>query len=301
MITYFKRTVRGRKMAASDMFSVGSWISAINPSDEEINYLAERFGLNEQNLRSGLDKNEIPRVEFEEEATYIIVKVISKGELLPDTILIAISGDFILTLSGRRPSFVKRIFDRNIKIITTQRRNTLIKFLLMINEDFEKETFETIRIVNAKKGEMKEIGEKELKTLLQQEEKLNALVNSYNYARVVYDKLLKKIEFFEEDQEIMEDLIIESEQGLDLCKSSLRTISNIRNYQTVLLSTKTNRTITILTIVTIFFSVSTAIFGFYGMNVALPFEEAPFVYAYIAFFSILAGLLISAYFLRSSR
>jgi len=91
------------------------------------------------------------------------------------------------------------------------------------------------------------------------------------------------------DKDIIEDLIVDSEEGLNLCKSSLKTISNIRNYYNIMMSTRINRTITVLTLFTIFLSVFTAVSGFYGMNVALPFQNVPFISIYIFVFSLFLG------------
>ncbi len=88
---------------------------------------------------------------------------------------------------------------------------------------------------------------------------------------LIYERLFKRVRFFGDDKEIMEDLAIDSNQGLNLCKSSLKTISNLRNYQTILLSNKMNKTITILMIFTMFLGISTTVSGLYGMNIPLPF------------------------------
>ena len=138
-----------------------------------------------------------------------------------------------------------------------------------------------------------------MRTLLQQEEKLNSFTSSYYYTERIYNKLLKKIKFFENDKTILEDLIIELEEGLNLCKSSLNTISNIRNYHSILLSNKMNRTITILTIFTIFFSMSMTIFGFFGMNIELSFKDNANMHIYLIVIVMTIGLSMSTYFWKT--
>ncbi len=298
MITYYKRTLNDRKLKIIDKFSKGCWINVVNPTNEELDFLTNEFKLDKENLLSGLDKNEVPRVEFDDNEIYIIVKILSGKEEFLDTCLILITDKFILTLSSSEPLFVRSVFENKIKITTTQKLKTLIKFLSMINDRFERETIRIVKIVNAKKSSTKEIREKDLRILLQQEEKLNNLISSYYHTSLIYERLLKKVKFFEEDKGIMEDLIIDSNQGLNLCKSSLKTISNLRNYQTILLSNKMNRTITILTIFTIFLGISTAVSGFYGMNVLLPFQDNPHIALYLVSVMFLAGISLLVYFFR---
>ena len=120
--------------------------------------------------------------------------------------------------------------------------------------------------------------------MLEQEDTLNDFVSSYYYINLLYERIIRKIKFFEQDKEILEDLIVEANQGFNLCKSSLKTISNIRSYYDILLSNKLNNIITILTIFTILISFPAAISGIYGMNIILPLQKNPFTFRYILIF-----------------
>ncbi len=299
MITYYKKSLKDRATGKLENFQVGCWIDVVNPTGEEIEFLTEKFELDKQNLISGLDKNEVPRVEFDDGKVYILVKLISSSEQLLSTCLLLITDKFVLTLSSAEPQFVKSIFEKKARLITTQKLKVLIKFLSMINKEFEKETIKIVKIVNAKKNSTRKMREKDLNILLQQEEKLSYFISSYHYTTLIYERLLKKIKFSEEDKEIMEDLIIDSNQGLNLCKSSLKTISNLRNYHMIILSNKLNRTITMLTIFMAFLGVSTTITGFYGMNVSLPFQNNPDVFLYIIASILVVGIVLIIYFLKS--
>jgi len=291
MITYYKKTVRERELIKLKRFETGCWINVINPTEEEINFLVRKFGIDKQNIFSGLDEDEVPRVEFERDKIYIIVKTIYPRRPYLQTLLILLANNFILTLSKIQPDFIIEILSER-KITTTQKYKTMIIFLSKINKEFEREIIKTVRLVNALAASSKKIKEREIYTLLEHEEKLNFYISSYHYKKPIYEKLIKKLNFYEEDKDIVEDLIIDSEEGLNLCKSSLKTISNIRSYYDVMMSTRMNRTITILTLFTIFLSVFTAISGFYGMNVVLPFQNVPFISIYIFAFSLLLGAII---------
>jgi len=289
MITYYRRSLKDREIKRLKNFQRGCWINVINPTNEEIDFLAQNFKLNKQNLLSGLDENEVPRIEFEKDNVYIIVKTPYSERPYLQTILILLTNNFILTLSKIQPDFIANMSTRLTKIVTTQKYKTLIIFLSKINKEFENETIKTVKIVNALATSSRKIKEKDIYTLLKQEEKLNFYVSSYHYEKPIYEKLIRKLNFYEEDKDIIEDLIVDSEEGLNLCKSSLKTISNIRNYYNIMMSTRINRTITVLTLFTIFLSVFTAVSGFYGMNVALPFQNVPFISIYIFVFSLFLG------------
>ena len=282
MINYLKRTIKDKSIRNISGMEIGSWVSVSNPCPEEIEYLVKKFKLDKRNLESGLDQNEVPHLDFVDNDIYFFAKNIplrEKKEI--ETYLIVVTKNFILTLSKTKPSFMERILEGRIDFITTQKLKCLIKLFSLINDSFEKLTNDVVMTVQAGKKSNRGLKEKELNTLLEQEGLLNSLVSSYYYMNQLYEKAVRKIKFFEQDKEILEDLITESTQGLNLCKSSLTSISNIRNYYVVFLSNRLNKIITILTVFTVIITIPAAISGLYGMNVLLPFSESRFVFYYL--------------------
>ena len=284
MINYFKRTIQDKFTKKISKLGIGSWINTVNPSLEEIDYLVRKLKLDRRNLESGLDQNEIPRLDFVGKDTYVFTKTIPQTKTREiETYLIVISESFILTLSRTEPAFVKKILKGKIRLITTQKLKCLIELFSLIDDNFQKVTIDVVKGVQGKKKLKTDLKEKELNSLLGEEDMLNNLVSSYYHMNLLYERIERKIKFFEQDKEIIEDLITEATQGFNLCKSSLKTISNIRNYYVVLLSNKLNKVITILTVFTVFITLPAAISGIYGMNVALPFEKDSFAFYYILF------------------
>lgn len=281
MITYFKRTIRDTEMKSIPSLEKGCWINVVDPTEQEINYLTDEFKMDKQNLISGMDQNELPRADFVEGNVYIFVKTITPSFKTLDTYLIVISENFILTLSKEEPSFVKNILDNKTEFITTQKLKCLIRIFSIIDRSFEKSTIDIVKIVNATKIQASRLKEKDVTNLIHQEDILNNMVSSYYYTNLLYERIVKRLQFFEEDKEILGDLMVEANQGFNLCKSSLQTISNIRDYNMIALSNKLNRAITILTIFTIFINIPAAISGIYGMNIKLPFQNDPLAFYYI--------------------
>lgn len=295
MMEYYKRSLKDKKLKRLKKFKAGSWVNVINPSESEVDRLAEKFDLDKPNLESGLDKNEVPRVEFEDNETYIILNIRSPSDPKDlHTLLILIHDDFFMTLSRYKPEFFDKIINMKIGFYTTQKLKGLIRILHFINKDFEKATKKIVKSVNEKERASEELDEKDLKELLDQENLLNNLHSSYYYNNKVYEKIVKNVKFHEEDKEFLDDLMIEAEQGLDLCRSSLKTISNLRNHYVISLSNKLNKVITLLTVLTVFISIPGALSGIYGMNISLPFQDDPNAFYYILGFVALfwTGMLI---------
>ena len=284
MINYYLRRIKDTSIQTISKFTKGCWINVVDPSKEELEELVTNYGLELDLLKDGLDNNEIPRFDDEDKAHYIYVKTISKNNELI-TLLIIIGEEFILTLSNYETKLETELLKTKHKFYTTQKNKTLIYWLLTNNAMLEHfVAFET-KTVNQKRY-IDNIKESDLDSLLNHEEILNKMTSAYTYILHVYHKLTKRINFYEDDKDLISDLIIDSEEAQNICLSSVKSISNIRNHYTLVLSNKLNKNIRILTIFTILVSLSTAVSGIFGMNVVLPFQTHP-----LALFGIL-GLII---------
>ncbi len=294
MINFYKKTIQDKALRQISQLEVGCWINVFDPTEEEINYLIQELALDDNNIESALDESELPRVDFIGENIYVFTKFIpdfTKSEV--ETHLIVITTNFILTLSKSRPPFINEIENGSVNFITTQKLKCLISLLFLNDDNLENASMNVVKKMQAYK-KLVELKENDLNILLEQEDFLNKLASSYHYMNLLYGRIRRKVEFFEQDNEILEDLIIEAVEGVNLCTSSLKTISNIRNYYVVFLSNKLNKTITTLTVATIILSFATVIFGLFGMNVQLPFQEYADVVYYLVgiVFIICIGIIV---------
>jgi len=274
MINYYLRRIKDNSIQTINKFTKGCWINVINPTKEELNELVTNYSLELDLLKDGLDNNEIPRFDDEDKAHYIYVKTISKSNEIV-TLLIIIGQEFLITLSNEETKLELELQKTKHKFYTTQKNKTLLYWLLTNNYLLEQFVASETKIVNQKRY-IENIKESDLDSLLNHEELLNKMTSAYTYMLHVYHKLTKRIDFYEPDKELIDDLIIDSEEAQNICLSSVKSISNIRDHYTLLLSNKLNKNIRILTIFTILVSISTAVSGIFGMNVILPFQTHPY-------------------------
>jgi len=298
MITYYKKRIGNKKIKQISSIEIGAWINVVNPSQQEISKLCKKLGLDRRSLLSGLDKNEIPRLDFIDENTYLFTKDILPSQKT-QTFLIVIGKNFFLTLSQEKPSFLNKILKGKIEFFTTQKLKSLIEILFLINEGLEKATAKIVRDVQIKRLKKIDLSEDDLEALLEEEELLNRLISSYQYIVLVYNRAVKKILFLKEDKELLEDLIEETDQGFNLCKSALKNISNMREYYTIVLSNRLNKTISVLTVFTVLISLPNLVAGIYGMNIALPFAEDPLAFWYIALLNLIGLVFLILYFKKN--
>lgn len=293
MIEYFRTLTTDRYLEHLESFEPASWVCVTDPMEQELELASKEFSLNIELLREGLDENELPRIDIEDSIVYIFIKAISAERVNTlETVLLVIGENFILSMSKIKPHFIQEVVKRGKGIDTEHPLSCVLEFLSFIDDEFEKTVLKLVKSVQKARKEARDLKEKDLESLLAQEDFLNNLISSYYYANLLYGRLMKRLKFTDEDKETLKTLVIESAQGLNSCRSALRNISNIRNYYSIVLSNKLNRTIRILTAFTIFVSIPAAVSGLYGMNVRLPYAIHSNIFWYVTATIVLIWIVI---------
>ena len=70
----FYKTIAGRVLPVPAVED-GCWVSAICPTEQEVRYLVDILGLEQDFVRAALDEEESSRVESEDDQTLVIVDV----------------------------------------------------------------------------------------------------------------------------------------------------------------------------------------------------------------------------------
>jgi magnesium transporter len=106
-------------------------------------------------------------------------------------------------------------------------------------------------------------------------------------------KLGRSIDLHEEDVDIVEDLELSITQSIETCRSNTKSIINIRQAYSSISSNNLNRSIKILTIVTVLITLPNIFFSMYGMNIHMPYADAD--WAFTALLGVVAVVLVLAY------
>ena len=104
----------------------------------------------------------------------------------------------------------------------------------------------------------------------------------------------KQIQLYEEDEDLLEDVMIEIHQAIEMCNIYSNTMAGTMDTFASIISNNMNIVMNKLTVITIVMAIPNIIFGFYGMNVQLPF---PFVW-FPSFVAILSCVIATAYFFK---
>ena len=107
------------------------------------------------------------------------------------------------------------------------------------------------------------------------------------------------IPLYEDDQDLLEDVLVEVHQAIEMANIYAGTLSGTMDAFASIISNNLNIVMKVLSVITIVMAIPNIVFGFYGMNVELPFDGVPLLDNW-AFPLLLAaaGCLVAAWIFK---
>ncbi len=300
MITYYQKTVTTKRLKALDGFRMGTWVHVENPTTEDFEVLERTLHIDGGHLVDAVDPYEVPRVEEGGGITYIFTRIPYEEDGLIRTapVLLGVGDSFVFTVSRRKLDFFDRFTDGRIEFNTTQK----VRFLLCILAEVDGAYARFITLINKEVRRLSArlsgtIENRDIILFVNFETVLNDLLDALVPTNGALSKLLsgKFLTLREEDKELAEDVYLSNGQLVELCRSNLRAIMNIRNAYSTIMTNNLNRVIKLLTALTIIFMLPNIIVGAYGMNVTLPFAASPS--AFLSIITLTTGITVGALYL----
>lgn len=287
----------------------GCWISVIDPTAQEVQTLIEQYGLDSGFVRSSLDEEESSRIEREDDQTLIIVDTAVSEIQAEDTILfftvplgIIITEDYVFTISLRDNRILHDMSDGLVKGVQTRMKTRFVmQLLLRITAIYLydlKQIDKTSQVMEQKlSGAMKN---QELVQMLELEKSLVYFSTSLKANEVTIEKLLRgrTIKLYDEDQDLLEDVLIEVRQAIEMSNIYSGIISSMVEAFGSVISNNLNFVMWRLTVITIIMSIPTMVFSFYGMNT----PDLPYPTTWFAILvSVVPTVLCAVLMLKNSK
>lgn len=267
----------------------GCWISVVDPTAQEIQQLIETYGLDSGFVRSSLDEEESSRIEREDDQTLIIVDTAMSEIQTEETILfftmplgIIITDDYVFTITLKDNRVLRDMAGGVVRGVQTRMKTRFVMQLLLritaIYLAYLKQIDKTSYVMEQKlSGAMKN---KELVQMLELEKSLVYFSTSLKANEVTIEKLLRgrTIKLYDEDQELLEDVLIEVRQAIEMSNIYSGILSSMVEAFASVISNNMSIVMWRLTVVTIIMAIPTMIFSFYGMNTTdlpLPYTWFP--------------------------
>lgn len=285
-------------------FKKGNWINMISPTEQEIQEVCKNINIKDSFIKYALDTEEKARIDIEDDdgtLLFIIdtpITEIESGTKIYSTTpigIIFVRDDYMITVALDKNPMLEDFITKKFKdIITYKKSRTLFQLFYYNSEMFlnmlKKLNKETEIAENVLKSSMKN---KELLKLLSLEKGLVYFTTSLKSNEVVMEKTMRGnlIKLYDEDEDILEDAIIENKQAIEMAKIYRDILAGTMDAYASIISNNLNRVMKYLTSITIILAIPTMIASYWGMNVALPFENSPIGFILIVLFSILIGVL----------
>ncbi|MGE0198279.1 MAG: magnesium transporter CorA family protein [Simkaniaceae bacterium] len=280
----------------------GCWIHVEDATTNDINQISKLVDIEYTDMYDCLDRYEIPRVERVDENVLIFTRhpMDAEAGLYTTTFTIILTKDYFITICPQKSQIVENFISQKPKLTPSQKSKFLIYILLKITQEYTLQIKKIRTNVLKQEKKMSYVDSRDITNLTLNEEILNQYLSSLVPMRSVLESITsgRYTLLYERDQDLLEDLLNASIQSEDLCSINLRSIRSLRDSYQIIFTNQLNKTIKLLTALTIILSIPTMIASLYGMNVALPIAGERHAFSVIVIFIITLSLISLLIFQR---
>lgn len=296
MISIYK-SLENQQLQEIEHIENGCWINMVAPSEEEIALVSKKTGAPVEFLKAALDEEETSRIELEENILIVVDIPFTEMEynsLTYDTYPLAIihTQNEIITVCLKNSRILQDFAEKKISSFYTFKRS---RFILQILYRIANYYLIYLRQIDKKsllveKKLHKSMKNKELIQLLALEKSLVYFSTSLKANEITLEKMLKLsiMQKYEEDKDVLEDVIVENKQAIEMCNIYSNILSGTMDAFASVISNNLNIVMKFLAAITIVMSIPNMVSGLFGMNVNVPFANSPYGFWFVL--AIIAGI-----------
>ncbi len=291
-------SVENGKLEELEEIVDGCWINMVNPTEKDIQHYAGVLDIDVDFIKAALDQEERARLEHNEDNDAVLLVFdypyveLDNETKVYETIPIGIiyTNKCIVTVCTAENLVIKRFLANSVKGFYTYKK---VRFMLQILFRISTLYIEYLKQINKhidylEEALAKNMSNNELQQILYLEKSLIYFSTSLRSNDFVLERL-KRFRFvnqYEEDEDLIEDILIENKQALDMAKIYTTILENMMEVYSTIISNNVNESMQMLTALTVVAAIPTIITGFFGMNVFLPLGDNKFTYIIILLFCI---------------
>lgn len=305
MLAIYKTTEQGLEQL--ETMTNGVWVKAIDPTPEEIGQLVN-WGVDVDYINYSLDLDEMPRIERDEDYTFILIRIPHRQPesdipYITIPLGIMIRGNMVVTICKYDKDMFRVLANGKYRMLKTGKR---YRFALYIFLETATRYLAHLREINR----MTEIIEdqlqkstrnRELMELLKYQKSLTYFATALRSNEVMMERVQRTqiFNYYEEDQELLEDVLTENQQAIQMTSINTEILSSMMDAFASIISNNLNVVMKALAALTILLNLPTIVASFYGMNVSLPAQDHPF--AFLSIIGFTAGLTAIATYIFYKR
>ncbi|MDD5937032.1 MAG: magnesium transporter CorA family protein [Clostridiales bacterium] len=288
------------------------WINLSNPTPDEIALVARKTGIDTNDMKASLDDEEASRIEVQNHYTLVLIDIVTKenrhGNEAYTTMPLAIivHEHVIVTVCLEDTAVLKPFMADRVREFSTAKKSRFLYQILYSSTT----VYQTcLRSINRKREEIesrlsKNTKNSELIALHELETTLVYFATSLRVNGAVLDKLTRteKIKTYQEDRDLLDDVIIENKQAIEMSGIYRDIINGTRELFASVIDNTLNTVMKLLASITVVMSIPTIISGLYGMNVlpeSMPFATHPYGFGIVCFMTLV--ICIITYFVLKKK
>ena len=288
----------------------GCWTRVTNPTEDELSLLSERFAVPLYFIHDAEDIEERPRVDHEDNWLLVFVRVPCKNidedgdtQFSTAPMAVLIRDDVFITVNY----YKTEVLDDFIKWSNLRRINNckgydlLLSLMLSTSVWYLKYLKQMNAMMNAAEDRLeKKMDNDELMRTMGIGKYLIYFITSLKGNLTVLARLKKRLRVLPHDDDLLEDVEIETQQALDTASIYSNILERQQETYSSIIGNNLNRIMKTLTVVTILLMIPTVVAGYYGMNVPNGLETWWLGFPMAVAISVLL-MAIGYFFIRHSK
>ncbi len=285
----------------------GAWIHLGDPSGTEIDAVSAELGIDAELLRAPLDEEESARIDYEDGVNTIIVDI---PHIVPtndgfsyETIPLGVflTPENIITVCLEETALAEDFWSNRVRDFDTAKKT---RFLLQLLYRNATKYLRYLRMIDKASDRLenrlhKSMRNRELIQMLRLSKSLVYFSTSLKANEVILEKIMRShnILKYEEDSDLLEDVIIENKQAIEMAGIYMEILSGTMDAFASLVSNNLNIVTKFLASMTIVMAIPSIFSGFWGMNFAsMPFLNNPWGFYIVLGISLVATAVVTAIF-----
>lgn len=304
------------RIEPTDVISPDCWVNLYSPTEDEISRVEKELGIPQEFLRYPLDEEERPRMDNDDDTGCVLVIVdvpfanreneIVRYETAPLGIIITKKN--IVTVSIRKVGLLDQFIDNRVRDVILQYRT---RFTIQILFSVAKDYLRLLRFIDknldeAQKDLAKSIASEDLYKMLEWGKSLVYFSTSLKSNEAVLEKLMRgrMIKTYEDDEDLLEDVIIEYKQAHEMADIYATIVNGTMDSYASIINNNMNEIMKILAAATICLAVPNVFTSFFGQNCPMPWDKG-FINNPIPFISLtmvcIVGIVVSVLIMKKKK
>ena len=288
----------------TDTITDDCWVNLYSPTEAEITRVETELNIPQEFLRYPLDEEERPRIDYDDDTDTVLIIVDipitfrdNESVTYETTPLgVILTDKHLVTVSLRQTTILDHFIENRIKDLYIPYRT---RFTIQILYAVAREYLRLLRFIDktleVSESELeKAVSNKELYKRLDLSKSLVYFASSLKSNEAVLEKLMRgrTIKLYEEDEDLLEDVVIEYKQAHEMADVYANIVSTTTDAYASIISNNMNDIMKVLAAATIVLTIPDLIGCFFGQNFPMPWDPE-FITQPLPFISILTSCILS--------